>query len=80
MPKFQQLSGCHEDAEQALPLGAFEFKRCPRTLVEERELRVLGLVGDGYLESLPPRERRRLPAKLVSALSYMVGLATGADP
>lgn len=50
------------------------FTRCPRLSLGADEQHVLQLASEDYLATVGPRERRRMPAKLVQAVDFVQSL------
>lgn len=70
-PVLQKLNGCFTPVKRSVAKYAgHEFIRCPVTYIGVRELRLRRLALERYLESLGPRDRLRMPAKLYLALKY----------
>jgi hypothetical protein len=73
-PRLQSLNGCWEELPRPVADYAGQsFTRCPRTYLDARGAELAGRIGEGYLASLTPRERRTLPAKQLEALRYGEG-------
>lgn len=80
------MLGCH--SERPDPVEVFKHPeleepaavhRCPRALVDASVAELLELAVAGYMKSLPPRERRRLPNLLVRAVEWLETLLRSPD-
>ncbi len=52
--------------------GEFDYTTCPRNFVTPDVLEIVQLAREGYLASIGVRETKKLPAKLVEAIRFVL--------